>query len=85
MSTSDTPIQVDITRDVCPMTQVKVKMALSAAPAVASLRVRLKDAALKNVIATLKADGVTIGAVERDGETFVLSVHKGAGTERRQT
>gem|GEM_PF-983838 len=69
---------VDVTGDVCPMTFVKVKMALAGLPPAATLSVRLKEQALKDVVASLKAEGHRVLGVGRDGEVFVLEVEKQA-------
>lgn len=70
---------LDITQDVCPMTFVKVKMALSALSFPGTLSVRLRGEALKNVIASLKAEGHRVVGVERQEGFFLLTVEKGVG------
>lgn len=69
--------QLDITRDVCPMTFVKVKMGLQQVPPRGTLTVRLKEEALKNVISSLKSEGHSVTNVSREGGIFVLDVTKG--------
>jgi TusA-related sulfurtransferase len=69
---------IDITRDVCPMTFVKVKMSLAGLAPAALLDVRLKEDALKNVVSSLKTDGHKVTSVARDGELFVLTVERKA-------
>ncbi|MCL5966749.1 MAG: sulfurtransferase TusA family protein [Deltaproteobacteria bacterium] len=70
---------LDITKDVCPMTFVKVKMALATLPASAALRVRLKEDALKNVISSLKSEGHKVTRVDREETFFLLEVVKDGG------
>jgi len=65
---------LDITRDVCPMTTVKVGMALAQLEHGAALEVLLKQEALTKVVASLKADGHRVAAAERREESFVLLV-----------
>ena len=72
-----TPSTLDITRDVCPMTFVKVKMGLLRIPPQGTLTVRLKEDALKNVITSLKSEGHRVGNVSREGGSFLLEVTKG--------
>ena len=67
---------LDITGDVCPMTFVKVKMALQRVAPEEKIAVRLKEGALKNVISSLKAEGHRIATVSREGEVFLLEVEK---------
>ncbi len=69
--------QLDITRDVCPMTFVKVKMGLQQVPPRGTLTVRLKEEALKNVISSLKSEGHSVTNVSREEGIFVLDVTKG--------
>ena len=72
--------EIDITKDVCPMTFVKVKIAMTSVPAAGKLTVLLKADALKNVIASLKAEGHRVTGTSRRESTFVLEVEKaGAG------
>jgi len=70
-----TPL-LDITGDVCPMTFVKVKMALQQAPRVGTLTVRLKVEALKNVISVVKTEGHLVTNVSREEGIFLLEVTK---------
>ncbi|MBI5575930.1 MAG: sulfurtransferase TusA family protein [Deltaproteobacteria bacterium] len=67
---------LDITRDVCPMTFVKVKMGLSKMTTSEHLEVRLKEEALKNVISSLKSEGHKIVRVEKQGEIFHMVIEK---------
>ncbi len=72
-----TPL-LDITGDVCPMTFVKVKMALAGIAAGGRLSVRLREEALKNVVSSLKSEGHRVVGVSRDGPVFLLDVAKTA-------
>ena len=67
---------LDITKDVCPMTFVKVKMGLETISPSGKLNVRLKEEALKNVISSLKAEGHRVTRVGRLDEAFLLEVEK---------
>jgi len=68
---------LDITKDVCPMTFVKVKMGLTKVGPSGKLNVVLKEEALKNVISSLKAEGHKVTRVERQEAVFFLEVEKG--------
>jgi tRNA 2-thiouridine synthesizing protein A len=68
---------LDITRDVCPMTFVKVKMGLAKIAPSERLDVLLKEEALKNVISSLKAEGHKVTRVERRDSAFLLVVERG--------
>jgi tRNA 2-thiouridine synthesizing protein A len=73
--------RLDITRDVCPMTTVKVGMALAGLAPGAELEVLLREEALTKVVASLKTDGQRIASVGRREEFFLLLVEKsGQGT-----
>ncbi len=67
---------LDITKDVCPMTFVKVKMGLMKVAPSGKLGVLLKEEALKNVISSLKAEGHKVTRVERRERFFLLVVEK---------
>ncbi|MEW5737776.1 MAG: sulfurtransferase TusA family protein [Myxococcota bacterium] len=71
--------RIDITHEVCPMTYVRVKLALEALPEGAVLEVRLKGAEpLKNVPRSAKEDGHEVLALEAlaDGTSrLVLRAH----------
>ncbi len=67
---------LDITKDVCPMTFVKVKMGLTKITPSEKLNVLLKEEALKNVISSLKAEGHKVTRVERLDAAFLLEVEK---------
>lgn len=72
-----TPI-LDITKDVCPMTFVKVKMGLAKMAPSEKLKVLLKEEALKNVISSLKSEGHKITKVVTQPDAYLLEVEKGA-------
>ena len=71
--------RLDITKDVCPMTFVKVRLGLHNIAPSGKLNVRLKEEALKNVIAALKAGGHRVTNVSREGTIFLLEVEKISG------
>lgn len=68
--------EIDITKDVCPMTFVKVKIALTNIAPSGTLAVLLKEEALKNVISSLKTEGHRVTGVSRRESAFVLEVEK---------
>ncbi len=68
-----TPL-LDITGDVCPMTFVKVRMALAGIAPGGRLTIRLREEALKNVVSSLKSEGHRVVGVSRDGGIFLLDV-----------
>jgi tRNA 2-thiouridine synthesizing protein A len=72
---------LDITKDVCPMTFVKVKMALAGLGPPGKLDVLLSENALKNVISSLKAEGHVIAGVTRRETVFLLRIDKAASTK----
>ena len=67
---------LDITGDVCPMTFVKVKMALAKIASEETLSVLLKEEALKTVISSLKAEGHKVTKVVGRVDVFLLMVEK---------
>ncbi len=67
---------LDITGDVCPMTFVKVKIALREIGPSGKLTVMLKEEALKNVISSLKAEKHKVFLAERRDTVFLLEVEK---------
>ena len=71
-----TPPLLDITKDVCPMTFVKVKMALTRIGPSETLNVILKQEALKNVISSIKGEGHKITKVEGQEGAFLIVVEK---------
>ncbi len=68
--------EIDITKDVCPMTFVKVKIALARIAPSGTLAVLLREEALKNVISSLKTEGHRVTGVSRRESAFVLEVEK---------
>ena len=68
---------LDITKDVCPMTFVKVKMGLTKIAPSEKLNVLLLEEALKNVISSLKSEGHKVTRVERRDAAFLLEVERG--------
>lgn len=68
---------LDITKDVCPMTFVKVKMGLVKIPPGGALNVRLAEVALKDVISSLKQEGHRVTGVARQEGAFMIAVEKG--------
>ena len=63
----DVTQQIDITRDVCPMTFVRTRLALDKLAPGALLQVRLKgDEPLRNVPSTVKEQGHEIVSMETD-------------------
>lgn len=69
--------RLDLTKDVCPMTFVKVKIALSKLPPRGRLDVLLKEEALKNVISSLKQEGHWVTGVRREESGFHIVVERG--------
>jgi tRNA 2-thiouridine synthesizing protein A len=71
--------RIDITREVCPMTYVRVKLALEGLPDGAVLEVRLKGAEpLKNVPRSAKEDGHEVLSLDALGDgtsRLVLRAH----------
>ncbi len=67
---------LDITGDVCPMTFVKVKMALQKIAPSGKLNVMLREEALKNVISSLKAEGHRVTKVNGGEAVLLLEVEK---------
>jgi tRNA 2-thiouridine synthesizing protein A len=67
---------LDITKDVCPMTFVKVKMGLAKIPPAGKLNVLLAEEALKNVISSLKQEGHRVSEVSRREAAFLIVVEK---------
>ena len=71
--------ELDITKDVCPMTFVKVKIALANVAPRGTLAVLLREEALKNVISSLKAEGHRVAGVSRRESAYLLEVEKNGG------
>ncbi len=68
--------ELDITKDVCPMTFIKVKIALGNIAPRGTLDVLLREEALKNVISSLKAEGHRVTGVSRREAAYLLAVEK---------
>ncbi|MBF0188049.1 MAG: sulfurtransferase TusA family protein [Magnetococcales bacterium] len=74
--------EIDITADSCPMTFVKVKLAMESLPAGASLVIRLNGGEpLKNVPASLRDEGYGVEPAVKDGEAYRLVATKPADAE----
>lgn len=71
---------LDITREVCPMTTVKVGMAMARVAPAEELQVRVREEALRDVVASLKADGHRIESVSRREAFYLLHVEKGVAS-----
>lgn len=71
--------ELDITKDVCPMTFVKVKIALANVAPRGTLAVLLREEALKNVISSLKAEGHRVTGVTRREAEYLLEIEKNSG------
>ena len=67
---------LDITGDVCPMTFVKVKIALTKIAPSGKLSVLLREEALKNVISSLKTEGHRVTGVSRQEFAYRIEVEK---------
>ncbi|MBI5440393.1 MAG: sulfurtransferase TusA family protein [Deltaproteobacteria bacterium] len=73
------PVLLDITGDVCPMTLVRVRMAMDRVSAGGTIRIRMASGEpISSIPRTLKDEGHEILGVERDGEVFEVSVRKKA-------
>lgn len=68
---------LDITGDACPLTLLKVKLALEAMPPGSTLEVRLAGGEpLANLPATLREEGFAVTAPRADGEHYRVVVGK---------
>jgi TusA-related sulfurtransferase len=67
---------LDITHDVCPMTTVKVGMAMARLAPAEELTVMVREEALRNVVASLKVDGHRIDSIGRQEAFYLLHVEK---------
>jgi len=73
-------LTIDITREVCPMTYVRVKLALETLPHGAVLEVFLKGAEpLKNVPRSAKEEGHAVLELEEGPVAWRLLLKKGGG------
>ncbi|MGE5189073.1 MAG: sulfurtransferase TusA family protein [Gemmatimonadota bacterium] len=68
--------EIDISKDVCPMTFVKVKIAMTKFAGSGRLCVLVGEGALGNVIASIKAEGHRVTGVSRRDSAFLLEVEK---------
>ncbi len=75
------PARIDITREICPMTYVRVKLALEPLDEGAQLEVLLRGAEpLKNVPRSAKDDGHEVVSLTDEGEgvhLLTLRIHHG--------
>lgn len=70
--------ELDITRDICPMTFVRTRLALDRMQAGQVLRVRLKgEEPRANVPRTAVEQGHAVLARREEGETLLLWIRKG--------
>ena len=79
-STNDTPVMLDITGEICPMTFVRTRLALDRLPPGALLEVRLRGAEpLRNVPRTAAEQGHAVlrQTDAPDGSTLLLIRKKG--------
>ncbi|AQS85389.1 MAG: sulfurtransferase TusA family protein [Acetobacter aceti] len=79
MKESDTlPLLLDITRETCPMTFVRTRLALDGMPDGGLLRVTLHgEEPLKNVTRSAKSLGHTILAIEEESDgNHILTIRK---------
>jgi len=73
-------LTLDITREVCPMTYVRVKLALETLPDGAVLEVFLKGAEpLKNVPRSATEEGHAVLSLEEGTTSWRLLLKKGGG------
>jgi TusA-related sulfurtransferase len=73
------PVRLDITRETCPMTFVRTRLALDALPAGALLRVTLRgDEPLRNVTRSTEALGHSVMVTEAGAAegTHILLIRK---------
>lgn len=68
---------LDITRDSCPNTTLKVEMALARLAPGEELQVVVKEEAIRNVFTSLKTNGHWIASVGRREDFFLLLVERG--------
>ncbi|MGE5663376.1 MAG: sulfurtransferase TusA family protein [Deltaproteobacteria bacterium] len=68
--------EIDITKDVCPMTFVKVKIAMTKIAPSGKLTVLLGGEALKNVISSVKTEGHRVTGVTRRESAYLLEIEK---------
>lgn len=66
--------RLDITGDVCPMTFVRVKMAMENVREGEVLEVVLREDEIKNVMESVKTEGYEVLGVEKGDSIFRLSL-----------
>ena len=72
-----TPLDLDITGDVCPMTLVRVRMALDRVAPGGTLRVKMSSGEpISSIPRTLRDEGHEVLSVEREGESFRVTFRK---------
>ncbi len=70
---------IDITREVCPMTFVRVKLRLESLNPGDTLEIRLNGGEpLENVPRALKDEGCEVGPARADGDHYRITARKGA-------
>ena len=77
METRKVDTQIDITKDICPMTYVKTKLKLETMTSGQVLEVILRDGEpLTNVPKSIMAEGHKILDVRQDGEFYKLLIER---------
>jgi tRNA 2-thiouridine synthesizing protein A len=77
METRKVDTQIDITKEICPMTYVKTKLKLETMASGQVLEVILRDGEpLTNVPKSIKAEGHKILDVRQDGEFYKLLIER---------
>ena len=77
METHKVDNQIDITKEICPMTYVKTKLKLETMTSGQVLEVLLRDGEpLMNVPKSIKAEGHKILAVSQEGNFFKLLIER---------
>jgi tRNA 2-thiouridine synthesizing protein A len=77
METRKVNTQIDITKEICPMTYVKTKLKLETMSSGQVLEVILRDGEpLTNVPKSIKAEGHKILDVRQDGEFYKLLIER---------
>ncbi len=69
--------ELDITGDVCPMTFVRVKMAMDSLEAEGVLEVLLGSEDVTDVMQSVKTEGYRVLKAENEGKTFRLQLTHG--------
>jgi len=77
METRKIDNQIDITKEICPMTYVKTKLKLETMSSGQVLEVTLRDGEpLMNVPSSVKAEGHKILDVRQEGEFYKLLIER---------